>query len=72
MSKQFPKMVYKSGGKHKLQDGMYDYLIVKDEAELEQAKKDGWKATPAEAKEPKKTAPKKTEKSEPKSAKSDS
>lgn len=44
-----PTMVLKYPGKHQLQDGLYDWLIV-DESEVEEALKEGWFRTKEEAK----------------------
>lgn len=47
----FPQMLYKAGGPHEIHGGKFDYTIVNDEAELEQAQADGWHLTTPEAKE---------------------
>lgn len=44
-----PTMVLKYPGKHQLQDGCYDWLIV-DESEVDDALKEGWFRTKEEAK----------------------
>lgn len=45
-----PTMLYKSGGKHKIHGGKFDYIIVDAETdELKEALSDGWFKTTEEA-----------------------
>lgn len=45
----FPTMVYKKGGPHSYKGGTYDYLGVKNDAELKKALSGGWATTLPEA-----------------------
>ncbi|MGE5622490.1 MAG: hypothetical protein ACM3WS_04980 [Bacillota bacterium] len=48
---EFPKMLYKAPGAHEIHGGKFDYKVVQDEAELDQAAADGWSLTTDEAKD---------------------
>lgn len=48
---EFPKMLYKAPGPHEIHGGKFDYKIVNDEAEHEQALADGWSETTGDAKD---------------------
>lgn len=52
MSNEYPRMLYKAGGPHKLSDGNFDYLIVDDAPGLALALGDGWALTTLDALEP--------------------
>lgn len=41
-------MLYKSGGKHKIHGGMFDYIVV-DEAGVEEKIEEGWALTTSQA-----------------------
>ena len=45
----FPRLVYKSPGRHQLPGGSYDHKCVEDEDEYNQAVVDGWFGTVPEA-----------------------
>lgn len=49
-------MLYKSGGKHDIHGGKFDYTIV-NESEVDQAIKEGWHLTTDEAKKANKPKP---------------
>lgn len=53
----YPKMLYRTPGPHDIHGGKFDYRIVKDEKERDEALRDGWYLTTDSAKSAKEDPP---------------